>query len=62
VPVQELLDELYALELTNPRIHIDMPVQRHAITSIVFGASSDANIASTVELIRHFDEARATVG
>jgi hypothetical protein len=31
---------------------------RPRIESIVFGASSDANIASTVELIRRFDGAR----
>ena len=41
-----------------PAEALEWVCERHAIESIVFGASSDANIASTVELIERFDSAR----
>jgi hypothetical protein len=61
-PVRCIAMSVLASGAIAPREAIEWVCARPAITSIVFGASSDANIASTVELIRHFDEARATVG
>ena len=43
-----------------PAEALEWVCERPQIESIVFGASSDANIASTVSLINEFDDARLT--
>ena len=61
-PVRCIAMSVLASGAIPPAEAIEWVCARPRIESIVFGASSDANIASTMELIRRFDGARAAAG
>lgn len=61
-PVRCIAMSVLASGAIPPAEAIKWVCERPGIESIVFGASTDANIASTVELIRDFDRARVAAG
>jgi hypothetical protein len=58
-PARVIAMSVLASGAINPREAIEWVVDEPYVESILFGASSRANIASTVRLIREFDERRA---
>ena len=61
-PVRCIAMSVFASGAIAPAEAIEWVCARPGIQSIAFGASSDANIAATIELIQRFDGARAAAG